>query len=713
MPRSLVIVESPAKAKTIGKILGNNFTVQATMGHIIDLPPRKFGIDIENGFQPEYKVLSKRKDTLRRLQEIAKESNDVYLASDPDREGEAIAFHLANALKLPLDQTKRIILHEITRDGVLKAFENPASLQMNLFFSQQTRRIIDRIVGYKISPLLWEKIAKRTSAGRVQSVALKFVVDREREIQSFKTEEYWKVTAKFEKNNKEFEAVLEKIDGKKTEIRNKTEADKIVNSLSNAQFTAASIDKKDRQEKPYPPFTTSLLQQAASSLLGFNPKRTMRAAQKLYEGIDVGDGLVGLITYMRTDSFKVSSNALNEARKFIENCFGKKYLPEKPNFYASRKGAQEAHEAIRPTSVIRTPESVRKYMDNDLYRIYKLIWERFIASQMPSAVYEVTNVEIAAKNMIFSAQGTLEKFDGFSVLLTKRKDVQLPTLMQGEELKPTAIIPSQHFTEPPPRYTEASLIKTLEKHSVGRPSTYAPTLGTIEERGYVLVQDRKLFATPLGVILTEKLERHFTNFINYEFTAHMEEKLDKIEEGQEEWSKVIKSFYNDFANELMTATKEMKSENGIEEEKCAKCDHGMLSKWTRSGKILECSNKNCGNKKIVLTIGQTKEKCAKCSSQMMLKFGKHGKFLSCTRYPDCEYTLTIIQNKILMIPENHDYRCNKCGAQFALRYSKRGPFLSCVKFPRCRNAKRIPNEWLKPLASDTDNTKIDDEIETV
>ncbi len=651
--KSLVIVESPAKAKTINKILGNKFVVKACMGHVRDLPEREFGIDIENDFEPKYVPLRKKSKVLNELKESSKGAEWVYLAPDPDREGEAIAWHLKEALKIPNAKARRVTFNEITRRGVLEAFEHPGQISMDLVNAQQARRFLDRIVGYKLSPLLWKKVGRGLSAGRVQSVAVRLIVEREREIRAFKKVEYWTIEARLSRGGGHpFAAELVKIDGKDAEIHDGDKAKALVAELKKAQWNVAAVSKKQRFDAPPPPFTTSTLQQQAANRLHYSATRTMIVAQQLYEGVELGDeGSVGLITYMRTDSFRVANEAVVAARGHIAKNFGDRYLPEKPpEVKKAGKSAQEAHEAIRPTEPDRTPDSIRHLLTPEQYKLYRLIWRRFIASQMKSAEYLNSEAQIEAGRTLFSARGRELVFDGYTRLLspwirgeevramekegldpatifqkikagglrptpdavdeirrleagaqvekalldslTASKDQVLPPLDEGDKLDLKELRPDQHFTEPPPRYSEASLVRALEKFGIGRPSTYAPIIQTIQDRGYVHQVERRLLPTELGEIVTDKLVEHFDDIMNTGFTAELEKKLDQIEEGEKGWVEVLKDFYGVFTGDLDKAKVDMESAKGTEPDPpvaCEKCGKPMLIKWNRYGKFLACS----------------------------------------------------------------------------------------------------------------------------
>jgi DNA topoisomerase-1 len=551
--KPLIIVESPAKTKTLKNFLGDDYRVEASMGHVRDLPEKEFGVDLSNGFTPKYETLPARQEVLKKLAEAAASAPEVYLASDPDREGEAIAWHLKEALRL--QNAQRIEFNEITRQAVQQALQHPRDIDMNRVNAQQARRILDRIVGYKLSPLLWKKASRNTlSAGRVQSVAVRLVVEREREIEAFVPEEYWTITARLTPDTEAnaFDATLRLRDGEKLELHNEQEANAVVQELEGAQYVVQKIKRTERKRNPSPPFITSTLQQEAARKLGFSAKRTMQIAQQLYEGVELGaQGSVGLITYMRTDSTRVAAEAQQQAREYIGKEFGDRYVPEKPPQYRSRRGAQEAHEAIRPTSVTRTPESVKSYLSKDQYEVYRLIWQRFIASQMAPAVLDVVTVDIQAGRYTFRATGSSVKFDGFMRVYVEGKDngelsdeerPPLPPMLEGQVLTLLELLPEQHFTEPPPRYTEATLVKALEEKGIGRPSTYATILSTIVERGYVELKDKRFHPTALGIAVTDYLVKHFPDVMDVQFTASVEQQLDEIEEGKQAWTEVLRAF---------------------------------------------------------------------------------------------------------------------------------------------------------------------------
>ncbi|MBI3858431.1 MAG: type I DNA topoisomerase [Planctomycetes bacterium] len=716
--KPVVIVESPAKAKTINKILGTGYVVKACMGHVRDLPERKFGINVENSFEPTYQTIKGKTKIVSELRAATRSAEAVYLAPDPDREGEAIAWHLVEALKIPPDRAKRVTFNEITKRGVLEAFKHPGDISMPRVNAQQARRFLDRIVGYKLSPLLWKKVGRGLSAGRVQSVAVRLIVEREREIKAFKPEEYWTIIAKLDKNGAAFSATLTRLDGKEIglagdstekrpliQISSAAQAKSLVEELRTQAYEIVDVRQKERAEQSPPPFTTSLLQQQASTKLHFSAKRTMMVAQQLYEGVEIGEeGAVGLITYMRTDSFRVADEALVDVRGLITKDFGANYIPEKPIVRAARKGAQEAHEAIRPTYVVKKPDDIKSYLTEDQYRLYRLIWRRFVASQMKPAQYLLTEAEIKAGRATFAAKGRELKFDGFTALLghALRKDEQiLPPLAAGDRPALKDLVNEQHFTEPPPRFTEASLVKALERHGIGRPSTYAPIISTIQERGYVRNEERKLFPTELGTLINDKLVKHFDNIMNTGFTAAMEKDLDDIEDGGRKWTEVLKTFHDHFVQDLDKAKEEMESEKGQEAsgEVCPKCGKPMMVRWNKYGRFLGCAGfPECKNTKSLPSEEAKGEKCDQCQAPMVIKSGRLGRFLACTRYPDCRGTRSLPRgNKRLEIPKEWKEDCEKCGKPFRIRYGRRGGFIACSGYPDCKNTRRFPKEWYKDI----------------
>ncbi len=655
---NLVIVESPAKAKTIQKYLGDNYEVVASMGHIRDLPKSKIGVDIEHGFTPQYVNIKGKEDLISSLVKEAKKSDKVYLATDPDREGEAISWHLAHLLDLDLKDENRVTFNEITKTGVQNGMAHPRQIDQALVDAQQARRILDRIVGYKISPFLWRKIRRGLSAGRVQSVAVKLIVDREEEIRAFKSEEYWTVDASLlaEGSRKAFPAKYHGHGGKKQEIKDKETADAILAALQGVEFQVGTVKKGVRKKSPAPPFITSTLQQEASRKLGFQARRTMKAAQELYEGVEVeGMGAMGLITYMRTDSLRLSDEAVKDAAAFIEEKYGKPYLPQTKRVYKSKASAQDGHEAIRPTVASLTPDKVKGSLTSDQYKLYKLIWERFIASQMATALLDTVSADIHAGDYLFKASGYSVKFDGFTVLYVEGKDEEeedsgaLPPLETGMALKVKALDGNQHFTQPPARFTEASLIKTLEENGIGRPSTYAPTITTILQRNYVERDAKALKPTPLGEVTTKLMEDQFSNIVDVDFTANMEKNLDGVEEGKTDWVSTLDNFYKDFA-----AT-------------------------------LEQAEKNMDGTRIKVPDEETDVVCELCGRKMVIKMGRFGKFLACPGFPECKNTKKIVQETGGI--------CPLCGGKVLAKKSKNGKgYYGCENNPTCSFMT-----WDKPL----------------
>lgn len=690
MGKSLIIVESPAKARTIEKFLGRKYQVQASMGHVRDLPRSQFGVDVQDGFEPKYITIRGKGKVLEQLRKSARQADRVLLATDPDREGEAISWHLAHVLGLQHDQPIRVAFNEVTKDAVQRAVQEPRPIDDNLVDAQQARRILDRLVGYQLSPLLWRKVRRGLSAGRVQSVAVRLICDREEEIEGFVSEEYWSLTAQLrpapldsaDGKAQIFEARLQRLHDKKIDIKSQDEMERVLATLDGRIYRVVSVDHKDRRRHPSPPFTTSSLQQEASRKLGFKVQRTMRAAQQLYEGLELkGEGSVGLVTYIRTDSTRVSQGAVEQARAFIQEKWGKKY--SSPRVRGKKvQGAQEAHEAIRPTSVLREPDAIKEDLSRDQYRIYKLIWERFVASQMSAAVLEAVSVDIEAGPGLFRATGSTVKFPGFMILYIEGRDDEeedvleglLPELQPGTELGLEALVPKQHFTQPPPRYTEASLVKTLEEQGIGRPSTYAPTIETIQQRGYVEQEDRRLRPTALGRVVNDLLKEHFSHIVDLKFTAQMEEDLDRVEEGQRSWRDLLKEFYGPFAAELAEAEEEIgRVELPAEEtdELCEKCGRNLVIKHGRFGRFLACPGfPECRyTKPFVEKLGVA---CPECGHEMAERQGRKGRrFYGCSAYPECKF---VSWNKPL------DRSCPQCGAFLVQKRSKKkGAYLQCAR----------------------------------
>ncbi|HRU96013.1 MAG TPA: type I DNA topoisomerase [Ruminococcus sp.] len=645
----LVIVESPAKAKTIQKYLGSGYEVIASMGHVRDLPKSKLGVDTENDFEPLYTDMKGKEDVIKELKKHAKKCGKIYLATDPDREGEAISWHIAQMLKLDMNDNNRVAFNEITKSGVQNGMSNPHKIDVDLVNAQQARRILDRLVGYKLSPFLWKKVKRGLSAGRVQSVAVRLVVDRENEIRSFIPKEYWSIDAKFTApgSRKVFDAALVAVDGKKLEIPNQAEADGLLARLEGAEYTVTSVKKRVTKKQPAPPFITSTLQQEASRKLGFSAKRTMKAAQELYEGVDVeGVGAVGLITYMRTDSLRISDEAKAAAAEYISTVYGKEYLPDKPRTFKTKSNAQDAHEAIRPSITEMTPARVKNSLSNDQFKLYKLIWERFIASQMANAQLNTVSVDIDANGCTFRATSYSVKFDGFMTLYVESTDGEesnkkmLPELKAEDKLKLKSIAGNQHFTQPPPRYTEASLIKALEENGIGRPSTYAPTITTITARQYVEHEGKQLKPTNLGEVITELMKDHFEKIVDAKFTAEMENDLDEVEHGHKNWVTTLHDFYDDFSATLQKAEEAMEG------------------------------------KRVKVPDEETDVVCELCGRNMVIKYGKYGKFLACPGFPECSNTKKIVTET--------EGSCPRCGKKMLLKKSKKGrSFYGCEGFPEC------------------------------
>jgi DNA topoisomerase-1 len=710
--KSLVIVESPAKAKTIGKYLGKDYTVKASVGHIMDLPKSKLGVDIEKDFEPHYIVIKGKAPVVKELKTAAKKADRVLIATDPDREGEAIAAHVAEVISKnsSTQEVYRVLFNEITKKAILQAIEHPGKIDGNKVDAQQARRVLDRLVGYQISPILWKKVRRGLSAGRVQSVALRLICEREEEIKAFVPEEFWSLTALLEgKLPPQFEAKLIKRDEEKLRVKNNDEVKAILANLEGKSYSVAKVDKKERRRNPVAPFTTSKLQQEGGRKLGFTAKRTMGIAQSLYEGVDVGkEGTVGLITYMRTDSTRVGKEAQDEARELIAAKYGKDYLPEKPPVYTVSKSAQEAHEAVRPTSVMREPDAIKQYLEPDQYKLYKLIWNRFVASQMNPAIIDQTSVDVKAGDYTFRATGSVVKFPGFMAVYMEEKpedqaaddengEAVLPPLTEGEALTLVKLDPKQHFTQPPPRFSEALLVKTLEEKGIGRPSTYAAIISTIQERDYVQKVENKFRPTELGVLVSDLLVSHFPVIMDVAFTAKMEEELDKIEEGQMGWVAAVRDFYKPFSESLEKAQAEMKdfkAEQTPTEINCEKCGKPMIIKWGRNGQFLACSGyPECKSTRpfVRKENGEveaapeetTDEVCPKCGSAMIVKRGRFGKFLACSRYPECKYTQGMSTGVL----------CPEDGGKLVERRSRFGKaFYSCANYPDCKFAL-----WNKPL----------------
>jgi DNA topoisomerase I len=761
----LVIVESPKKARSIGKFLGDSFVVKASMGHVRDLPKRKLGIEVAQGYKPSYEVVPAKKETIGDLKRTAARSGLVYLATDPDREGEAIAWHLQQALALDDDRIRRVTFHEITDRAVKDAFAKSGPINMDMVNAQQARRFLDRVVGYQLSPLLWKKVgARNLSAGRVQSVAVRLIADREREIKNFVTEEYWKIAALLSPQGSSeaddrFKAALAEFNGAKFEAKTEADAHAIRDALQAAIYRVSKVDETEKLDRAEPPFKTSSLQQQGVIRLRFSGKKTMKIAQELYEGIDVdGSGPVGLITYMRTDSLRVSDEAVNAVRDRIKADFGEKYLPAKPIRYAAGKLAQEAHEAIRPTELHHTPEQIKQHLTHDQFRLYQLIYNRFVASQMAPAVYMVTDVGITAGAGLFKAQGKVQKFDGHRRVWPqhgKHDDELLPTLAVGQTLDLHQLDATQHFTQPPPRYSEATLIKALEKEAIGRPSTYAPIIQTIQDRGYVEQKERRFHATLLGMAVTDLLVEQFPKILDLKFTAHMEGKLDEIATAKADMVKVLDEFYYPFQEELRAAESHMERVQIPTSETCHVCSAPMVLKFGKTGQFLGCSkypeckatrplggqpraeavasehicpkcskpllireNKR-GEKfyscsgfpeckesfnidpdgKPVRAVVETEHVCEKCGKPMVMRQGRRGAFIGCTGYPKCRNVLPVDDQGRPVPPVKVEVACPKCGGPMAVRTGRRGPFLGCLKYPKCRGTSPVPDDVKDQIAA--------------
>jgi len=743
LSKGLVIVESPAKAKTIQKYLGKGFTVDASYGHVKDLPKSSLGVDVESDFETEYVVIPGKEKVLAKLKKLALSADHIYLAPDPDREGEAIAAHLADELgeesskkkkgkktaKKKTDdigdgaRIRRVTFNEITQRAVKAAFEHPRDIDRKLVDAQQTRRVLDRLVGYQVSPLLWDKVRRGLSAGRVQTVALRLIVDREREIKAFEKKEYWTIDAHLAAAKPPaFDARFLGKGEEKIEIPNGEEAEKIRLALEKADWVVRSAEKKERRRNATPPFTTSKLQQDSSRKLRFSVKRTMMIAQRLYEGVELGDeGLVGLITYMRTDSTRVAPEAITEVREYIGSEYGANYLPESPNTYKEKKEAQAAHEAIRPTSAMRHPDQIKKYLHEDEFKVYKLIWQRFVASQMNPAVFDQTSVDIDARSgsdvFWFRVTGSVMKFDGFLKVYEESKDSKdeedeelkhkLPPLEAGQKLTLKSLLPEQHFTEPPPRFNEASLVKELEERGIGRPSTYATILSTIQERQYAQKAGGKFVPTEIGLVVTDLLVENFKDIFDFQYTARLEEELDEIEEGKQTGNDALTEFYQKFSKDLRYAEKHMENIKRMEkptDEKCELCGAPLVIKWGKHGSFYACSTYDKENPDTCkftkenpinlpdldsadLQETAQEEYCENCGRVMVLKRGRFGQFMACTGYPDCKTTRRLDQGK--RVPDIPlDETCPLCKRNLILRHGRYGEFTSCSGYPECKYVKQ-------------------------
>jgi len=750
LAKGLVIVESPAKAKTIQKYLGKGFTVEASLGHVKDLPKSTLGVDVDNDFETEYIVIPGKEKVVAKLKKLALGMDTIYLAPDPDREGEAIAAHLAEELgdgnkskkKKKKDENvheriRRVTFNEITQRAVREAFEHPRDIDQHLVDAQQARRVLDRLVGYQVSPLLWDKVRRGLSAGRVQTVALRLIVEREREIKAFEKKEYWTIDAHLAGSKPPaFDARFLGKGEEKIEVPNEEEATKIRTALEHAEWVVRSAEKKERRRNPTPPFTTSKLQQDSSRKLRFSVKRTMMIAQRLYEGVELGDeGLVGLITYMRTDSTRVAPEALAEVREYIGSNYGPDYLPQSPNTYKEKKEAQAAHEAIRPSSAMRHPDQIKQYLKEDEFKVYKLIWQRFVASQITPAVFDQTTVDIDAKSgadvFWFRVTGSILKFDGFLKVYEESKEGKdeedeelkhkLPPLEAGQKLTLRELKPEQHFTEPPPRYNEASLVKELEERGIGRPSTYSAILSTIQERQYVQKLGGKFTPTEIGLVVTDLLVENFRDIFDVQYTARLEEELDEIEEGKEGWTDALGDFYKKFEKDLRYAQKHMENIKRMEkptDEKCERCGSPLVIKWGKHGSFYACSSYDKENPESCTFTKENpinlpdldsadvqettqEEYCENCGRTMVLKRGRFGQFMACTGYPDCKTTRRLDQGKrVPDIPLEEP--CPKCGRNLMIRHGRYGEFTSCSGYPDCKYVKQNFIGVKCPLCKDGD-----------
>jgi DNA topoisomerase-1 len=715
MPKSLLIVESPAKARTLKGYLGKDFQVEASVGHVKDLPKNELGVDVDRGFEPRYGVIRGKGKVLAQLKKAAQAADVVYLAPDPDREGEAIAWHIAEEIRPRGGQKPiyRVLINEITKKGVQQALAHPRPIDANRYNAQQARRILDRLVGYRISPILWDKVRRGLSAGRVQSVALRLVVDRERQVQAFTPEEYWTVDAVLRgSKDPAFTARLRKVEGKPARLGNRAMAEEALAQAREQAFRLAKVEKKEKRRNPAPPFITSTLQRDAFRKLRFSAKKTMSVAQRLYEGVDVEGQPVGLITYMRTDSTRLSDDAVAACREHVARVYGPSFVPEKPVVYRAKKGAQDAHEAIRPTSMDHEPERVRPFLEPDQYRLYKLVWERFVACQMKPAQYDQTTFDVAAGPYLFRATGSILRFKGFTAVYVEGVDDaqggapdedeegrQLPDLAEGEVLRLVDLTHGQHFTQPPPRFTESTLVKELEEQGIGRPSTYAQILSTLREKDYVKMAERRFVPTDLGVLVTDLLVRNFPRVLDVGFTAEMEAELDHVEEGTRQWQDLLRGFYGPFSETLEKAAQEMENVKAREEPTdvaCERCGKPMVIRWGRNGFFLACSGyPECRNTKeferrtdggVAVRGGEkTGEACPECRAELVLRTGKFGRFVACSRYPECRFTR----------PVTTGVRCPRpgCTGELVEKRSKRGKtFFACNRYPDCENAL-----WDRPV----------------
>ncbi|MBP7765333.1 MAG: type I DNA topoisomerase [Deltaproteobacteria bacterium] len=721
MSNSLIVVESPTKVKTIKKFLGKDFNVVASMGHIKDLPKSTLGIDLEKDFEPTYDVIDTKKKTIDELKKAAKKAENIFLAPDPDREGEAIAWHIADVIDAGKNKkVQRVLFNDLTQKTVVEAINHPLALDFDKYEAQQTRRILDRLVGYQISPVLWDKVKRGLSAGRVQSVAVRIICEREAEIEKFQPEEYWNLVAQFEGSQPPpFEAKLARIDGKKAKVGNGEQARMLADAIRRASFSVEKLEKKEIRRAALPPFTTSKLQQEASRWLRFSAKKTMSVAQKLYEGIELGkEGSVGLITYMRTDSYRIADEALAAVRDYIRENYSAEYLPAKPHFYKNAQKTQDAHEAIRPSSMAYRPQDIKEFLTAEQFKLYQLIWNRFVASQMNPALLDQTTIDISGAGCTFRAQGQIMKFPGFTKVYTEGKDEKdeengngtdklLPDLKENEAVRLLGLDTQQKFTQPPPRFSEASLVRELEEKGIGRPSTYATILSTIQDREYVRLEKGKFFPTDLGKTVTELLIHSFPTVLDLAFTADMENKLDAIENGANKRVETLREFYALFSQELEKAKEGMrnvKREETPTDLVCEKCGSPMVIKWGKNGRFLCCSNypecKNTmnfthdENGKVKHVETQTTDiPCSKCGKPMLVKEGRFGTFLACSGYPECKNTMNAARNEngdiVAQAAPTTDEVCELCGKPMAVKRGRYGQFLGCTGYPECKNIKKM------------------------
>ena len=723
MPKNLLIVESPAKARTVKKYLGPDFEVKASVGHVVDLPPKRLGVDIKADFKPEYQVIKGKEKIVKELKTAAAKAKAIFLAPDPDREGEAIAWHLAEQIGGPPERFHRVLFHELTKQAIEKAVASPERLNQNRFASQQARRVLDRLVGYQISPLLWEKVRRGLSAGRVQSVALRLVVERERAIRAFLSQEYWSITAYLNAEEPPvFKARLLNLDGQKFAAQNEAEAKDALTALAGREYVVSEVIRRERKQNPPPPFITSTLQQEAFRKLGFTPKRTMALAQRLYEGLETGEGAVGLITYMRTDSTRLAAEAVQEIRRFIAERFGAGFLPARANVFKARAGAQEAHEAIRPTSAWRTPDDLASYLKKEEMSLYRLIWNRFAACQMAPAVFDQTQVDITAGPGLFRANGQVMKFKGFMAVYVEDKDEGaengeagpkdgiLPSLAKDQKLNLEKLEPKQHFTQPPPRFTEASLVRELEEKGIGRPSTYAAILSTLQDKDYVVkLNKRHLCPSPLGMTVSDILVESFPQVMEVNFTAGLERSLDQVEEGREDWRHLLNDFYGPFSQALKEAQTNMRQIKGTglpTEIKCPECGAPMGIRAGKHGDFLACtaypkckstSDFKLDDKGQIVVAAPAADpgvKCSQCGAPMAVKSGPYGPFLACSAYPQCKNVMELDQEgrpREKEPPQALGEKCPQCGGELMLKNTRAGgKFVACANYPKCRYSRGLP-----------------------